>query len=131
MKQTDIAWAAGYFDGEGSVSIPLKSQKWPYLQVAISCKDARPLRRIQNLFAGAVTKDNRSGGCFRWQVQSREAIAFMKLIRPYLSCKDKAVAVGLSFEEVMRPRGTRRLPDGFLARRLELRAEVMRINRED
>lgn len=59
MNETDIAWAAGFFDGEGSVSIyPEKDKRkgnayknWrPCLQVSNTCDVS--LRRLKDVFGG-------------------------------------------------------------------------------
>lgn len=131
MRGTDVAWAAGYFDGEGSVSIPLQRGRWPYMQVSVSGLDRRPIMRLMALFGGAVSKDRRSGGCYRWQINSREAVVFLQTVRPWLRCKDRAADVGIRFGSLMTPPGTRSLPPRLMAKRMRLRELIRKINRSD
>lgn len=101
------------------------------MQVSVSGLDPRPIKRLKALFLGAVCKDRRSGGCFRWQVNGREAVVFLQTIRPWLRCKDRAADVGIRFGSLMTPRGTRHIPPGLLAARMRLRARIRVINRSD
>jgi hypothetical protein len=128
IEAIDLAWAAGYFDGEGSVSIPLQKKRWPYLQVCVSSKDERPVSRMKVLFGGALHKDGRSGGCWKWIIQTKQAGEFLFVIRPFLRCKDIAADVGIELSSLSTPRGTRSVPESNTKRRIELRLKIRKIN---
>ena len=85
--ESELAWAAGFFDGEGSTSI-LKAQrdKYSYIRISISQKYPECLERFQRAIGfGKIYKANKrniySWDCYK---QSDVQIAFSK-IEPYLS----------------------------------------------
>lgn len=60
-SDTDIAWAAGLFDGEGSTSV-LKAQrdKYAYIRMSVSQKDRRVLDKFQSIIGvGRIYKANK------------------------------------------------------------------------
>ena len=53
MEAEDIAWAAGFFEGEGHVNVQLRGNK-SYLAITIAQVDRRPLDKFMELFGGRV-----------------------------------------------------------------------------
>ncbi len=65
--ELELAWAAGFFDGEGSVSVHRDKRpgRRPVLHLDIEQVDPRPLRRFALAvgFTGSITKrESRSNG---------------------------------------------------------------------
>ena len=68
----ELAWAAGFFDGEGSTSV-LKAQrdKYAYLRISVSQKHPECLERFQQAIGGygkiykAKVRDIHSWDCYR------------------------------------------------------------------
>lgn len=94
MTDTELAWAAGFFDGEGTISQTTASgTSRRYLLLRIGHVDPRPLRR----FAAAVGLGNvngpyqqkKGGGRWSdfhaWQVAGTKAEAVYIQLEPYLS----------------------------------------------
>ena len=86
-----LAWAAGFFDGEGCVLVELAKQK--------GCKHG--FRTALH----ATTSDSyeRKRGAalvWRWKASSVEAHAFLKSIEPYVVVKAEQVRVALEFPAV-------------------------------
>jgi hypothetical protein len=93
----DIAYAAGLFDGEGTISVDKKLS----LSIAVS-GNYRPMHEWmqehfggsitsggQNHFAGDVMNDGRvvvtdSKKEWKWRLNGQEALDFLTLIEPYL-----------------------------------------------
>jgi hypothetical protein len=91
-KETEWAWAAGFFDGEGSTSVlyPGKSEGRPEgyacLHVKVSQKDRRPLERFQAaLGMGSITGPYQPGDIHCWQKGGKGANEALELLWPYLS----------------------------------------------
>ena len=94
MKETDIAWAAGFFDGEGSIS--RKSQD--SLVIRIGQKVPEPLEHFIEIFklshiASHTGKYKKAD--YRWYgiaIYGEAARAILRLMLPYLTVKkDKAL----------------------------------------
>jgi hypothetical protein len=93
MTNEQIAYLAGFFDGEGSISLV---RGGPTIAVAAVQVDRRPLDMLAMEFGGKVremTKPTRPthSQAYRWQVYSARARRFLRVVRPYLIVKaDKA-----------------------------------------
>lgn len=84
---TDIAWAAGFFDGEGTTSI-LKAQrdKYSYIRMGVSQKLHECLDRFYSIVQkgkiySSNTRDIRSWNCYKHE----DVIEVLNLLWPYLS----------------------------------------------
>lgn len=109
----DFAWAAGFFDAEGSVSIYVRPER-SYMRVTVAQKDRRPLEQLKAWFGGSLG-DPRPSGVSNWTVQSQQAATFLRSVRPYLRVKHEQADVALEFQaRRMRPADQLRGPDGRL-----------------
>lgn len=91
LLPTELAWAAGFFDGEGSTSLMGRKRKsgerYRYLTVQVSQKDPRPLFR----FMGAVGVGQVYGPYasqrdkYKFQATGPRAHIVIDLLWPYLS----------------------------------------------
>jgi len=90
--EAQLAWAAGFFDGEGSIQL----RRGTLLQLYVGQTDPRPLER----FAAAVGVGKVNGPygpyprkgrantwkpMYAWQVGGRKAEQVFDLLRPFLS----------------------------------------------
>lgn len=100
-KREELAWAAGFFDGEGHVSAPLRRGWFHHrLHIAIAQTDPQPLARFaatvggigQTQEVGRRLRKNGLGFCkrmWRYHVDSFEgAQAVMAMLWPFL-CEPK------------------------------------------
>lgn len=65
MKQTDLAWAAGFIDGEGSFVavkprlVPSKHgmriKRYPYVVLSVDQVDVRVLKKLQKILGGTIS----------------------------------------------------------------------------
>jgi hypothetical protein len=109
LKNEDLAYIAGFFDGEGSITIhenwrPSPRGKSPNhtLQVSIGNTDPRVLAFIHRTFGGSLTirpsTKPRHREVTQWIIRSNGAAAFLTAIYPYLRMKTRQADVGLSFQ---------------------------------
>jgi len=86
MLDTDKAYAAGFFDGEGHIEY-----NGPYnLQVSVAQLDRTPLDWLVTLFGGYVRHsqgNKRYNGIYNWHTNTREAARFLDAVLPYLIVK--------------------------------------------
>ena len=112
MKETDLAWAAGFIDGEGTVYISPERTKHPMgLRLLASQTVEKPLRKLQSLFGGGnvyLRNDTRKETyrpLWTWQLSGTLAKAALKAMLPYLTVKSQQAAIALNFP--VRPQGGR------------------------
>lgn len=80
----DIAWAAGYLEGEGTFN---------WQKVAVYQVNREPQDRMLRLFGGSVYPSSRVSGRqpgFIWQVCGARSRALMRLVRPRMSARRRA-----------------------------------------
>ncbi len=104
MDQIEIAYAAGLFDGEGSVSLVChRSNRSHSPQVAVASNDREVLAWLQKRWGGSiVTKQPRKvthSVSYDWRLTDRRALAFLRLIRPFLVIKRKVRRIDLLLSE--------------------------------
>ena len=104
MSDTDIAYIAGFFDGEGSIFVS-KSKKQYFLTVSISNTNLLVLESIQKIIGGNISKspDNRenSSQLFRLRLYCNEAKKFLERILPYLKTKKEQARLAIEFQSKM------------------------------
>lgn len=100
---TELAYLAGFFDGEGCVSIVRNSKTNNLtLTVSISQLNPLPLFLCQRRFGGSIHRERGTRG-FRnrvsWQTASRLAVAALKAMRPYLMVKADEADVAIAYQQ--------------------------------
>jgi hypothetical protein len=99
--QTDYAWAAGFFDGEGCVSA--RSGRYVGLSITVIQKDIRPIRKFSGIFAceekiRIVHRDKRKNHYYQIVLCADKAASVLSLMLPYLSLKRDVAEVGLNLQ---------------------------------
>ena len=115
MKDTDIAYIAGLFDGEGSISASygVVSKVNVRVTVQIAMCDREPLDLVASVFGGCVkelkrkTKTGKS--VYQWVLNCRKAADFLEVISPYLRIKGERARWAISVARMTRLTG-KKLP---------------------
>jgi hypothetical protein len=106
MIETDLAYAAGLFDGEGCISINrVKPARNPnlkdgfQLRCSISITDEPIMDWFQELFGGYVMfrQRTRAQDYWQWVVTSNNAYNFLETMEPYLRLKKQQAQIGIEF----------------------------------
>jgi hypothetical protein len=84
LNREELAWAAGFFDGEGSTFIAMTSGDL-YLRCAVGQKDPRALERFRQAVLG-IGNINQSDprGLYRWNTSGPLAQAVVALLWTWL-----------------------------------------------
>jgi hypothetical protein len=142
LTDTDKAYAAGLFDGEGCVELfmrPTGRNKAGNLDNSIRCAlsvsgtDQRPLQWLLETFGGYIQEHthaertgNRPSG--RWLVTSAKADVFAEAIHPYLKVKQEQIEIWMQVRTMVYSRGRisgkRQLPDEEVALRRSLVSDL-------
>ncbi|MBA7671600.1 hypothetical protein ES703_79759 [subsurface metagenome] len=102
-NEREVAYIAGFFDGEGCVRIQEKlgrKRGGVSLRTQIVNAFPEPLRLCQRIFGGKVklirTRENWSD-LYGWEIYARKAETFLAVILPYLILKREEATLGISF----------------------------------
>ena len=107
----EILWAAGFFEGEGTVALR---------SVMVAQVDLWPLERLLNTFGGSIGTKPREGKgkrqpCWQWFICGEQGRLFVELIYPHLS-----------------PRRRKQIDDKFITheKRVRMRASIKEAYKE-
>lgn len=148
IQEIDLAYAAGLFDGEGSISIIKQNSQKDRLTpsftlvVALANNDPQAHLFFVNKFGGTVNYSNRWHRTYQWKLFANEASKFLTLILPYLRLKKYRASIGIQFqiEKVrfsdnrypkQKFKGGISIPQEEVARREELRQQLHELNFEN
>jgi hypothetical protein len=111
----EIAWAAGFFDGEGCVRASAASgkKKGYSARCTVANTDPRPISKFHELFGGTVSvRESKMLGqrrSFEWTIQGDELDEFISQILPFSMTKREQLELLLKFRELMPGRGFRKI----------------------
>lgn len=137
-----LAWAAGFIDGDGHITIQRRSTKYKdkvyqghYLRVGACQASMPPLEELRKLFGGSIRPKN-SGrnpdGYNRkpqwiWSLSTEEANAALKELLPFLLHKRQVALLALQFQETM---GNGIVSEEVYAKREQIKNDIAAINNE-
>lgn len=117
MKKTDLAYIAGFFDGEGSIQLiklkPPQPHHSPRLNLGVSVSQANEwiIQLFKLHFGGYISKriDPRPGHrvTWEWQLRCKKALLFLETIYPYLRLKKSEAELGMAFQRSRKHIGRR------------------------
>ena len=114
MKKIDLAYFAGFFDGEGTILID-KYPKHYQLRVQVSQANRWILERYRMAFGGTIYEPYRNSLTSKqrnrfwiWQAKSRVALEFLQDIYPYLTLKQAEAKVAIEFQKTRSARYAQR-----------------------
>ena len=139
MDDLDLAYIAGFFDGEGSITISNR--------VASSCRSLSPNHTVtvsvgntdptvvsilHKEFGGSLSfakaKRENHKDIYQWQISARGACVFLSAIRPFLKMKHKQADIAINFQESKPPYSKTRLTDEVIAWREEQKKKIQDLN---
>jgi hypothetical protein len=118
-------WIAGFFDGEGSVSISRRKRGnfiEHHMSVQIGQNDRECLDGIANIYGGTIHQS----GCWRWRCHGTVLERFLKDILPYSIVKRDQIEVALKMRKLIGKPG-RRMSDSVFRKKEALWHEMQRI----
>lgn len=105
MDRLELAYVAGLFDGEGSISLysePLKQYRLARISVDLANTDFSILEYLKSNFGGSIhyfhKANRRAAGT--WHLSYKKAVEFLMLIQPYLKIKQQQVLVAKEVYEI-------------------------------
>ena len=125
-KSLIYSWAAGFLDGEGTLTLnkfyrkDVRNDVWAAIQcgMAQSPENVKALSILKDLFGGYLAEnkkaytENQRKTCF-WRITSQKANKCAKALLPYLIIKNKQAEIIIEYQESVKDkRWHRGLPRG-------------------
>lgn len=108
-SELDLAWAAGFMEGEGSIRISKPAERnWGSLTVSATNTERAPIEKLQAMQAGCLKRASVASAHHRqgwvWTIAARRAALFLRSIRPYVVGERTRAKIdfALSFQEQKR-----------------------------
>lgn len=132
VTEADLAYTAGIIDGEGYIGIR-NTPKRCYIDVVVVSTDPRLPLWLQEHWLGNLSKQRMmqpgQRPAFRWNVHSRQALAVLKAIRPFMVLKGERADVAMAFQATLWYRGKQPVSAVELATRNEMATRLRLLNR--
>ena len=144
MSRThDLAWCAGFFDGEGFVTIQKRNSmvngkryEGYYLRIGINHVAVEPLLEMQRVLGGTIRKQsehtvvgNRKQR-HSWQMGCQAAKEALIQMMPYFRNKQSVAELGIELQNTMGNHGQRTTPELQLLRAM-LKEQISILNAKD
>jgi hypothetical protein len=140
-KSHRLAWAAGFIDGDGFITIQNRNQRVKdkvyvghYLRVGACQANIKPLEELQKLFGGSIRPKN-SGpnpeGYNRkeqwiWSLSTKEASDALVQMLPYLLHKKEVAEEALAFQDTMGT--TKKVSEEVFKLRTQIKERITHLN---
>jgi hypothetical protein len=95
LSDVDIAWSAGFVDGEGAIMIA-KSYKQISLILSVTQSTTRSLDKLVSMYGGRVVDNS---GVYGWRVYGVRAGHAIRAMQPYLVEKADHALIAIHFIE--------------------------------
>lgn len=115
MKQEDLAYLAGFFDGEGCISFHRKATKngWRYsLEISVAQINPEPIKMFTEVFGFGYRSrwfNSNQRLQFEWRTFGSNASKVLKLLMPYLKVKREEALLAIEFQELPQKSGKKRV----------------------
>ena len=137
LNEVHLAYIAGFFDGEGSITIHENGKPSPRglspnhtLQVSVGNTDPIIVRWLHDVYGGGFSVRPGIPGCrtvYQWTCRAAKALPFLLDIAPYVRMKQKQVALAIEFQRSKR-RGPKLVSPQTVAWRQTQRAKLRALN---
>jgi hypothetical protein len=115
---TEAAYAAGILDGEGSIILTrLRKKRWASPVVSIASTDRELLEWFRSRCGGTIVRKRtyqpQHSESFDWKLTDRQALEFLRLVRPFMVVRRKIARCDLLLSDYLActPRNGRYSPE--------------------
>ena len=109
MKKTDLAYIAGFFDGEGCIYVGKYKCSY-HLRVTASQANEWIINWLKFIFSGSVSKMTCEEGRrqrWQWHALGKNASLFLVAVLPYLKLKRAEAELAIQFQNARQGSGIR------------------------
>ena len=135
----ELSWAAGFFDGEGYISIVKRDYKGYtgfYIRIGINHVNPDPLKEMVRLFGGSLTYQNPekvTGNRHprtQWKLTTKQAESALIQMLPYFKNKSRAAEIALKLQASIGNHGQKRTVETTIYQAL-LQDQLKKLNSLD
>jgi len=106
QKDMIVAYAAGFFDGEGCVNCSANKSGSPFVRIMVANTNIEVLELFKSYWGGDIQKSSRSKDhwkqAYNWRLANSDASTFLREILPFLVIKKDQASAAIQFND-MRP----------------------------
>lgn len=126
-----LFYLAGYFDGEGSITLSRGSNGHYTLVCGVSGVKPNALKLFHERFGGSLYYQKRTNAkwrdIFMWRISGEKAELFLEEIKPYLILKKDEAELGLTFRYDYQSKRITHTPENCFYLPKEEYYEIMKI----
>lgn len=133
-RREQVAWAAGFVDGEGCITVQESSvvsgTGWRSMSLIlrVSQKRREPLAMLEHLFGGRIRVTSKDQ--FEWTISAAKAAAAIKEMHSFMVLKSSQAVVALEFQGLVNLQtGSTRLTEKDRRARLSCAARLKELKR--
>ena len=139
----NLAWCAGFFDGEGFVTIQKRNSKVNgkyyqgyYLRIGVNHVAIEPLLELQKILGGTIRKQNPDKVTgnrkqrHSWQMSCSQAKEALIQMMPYFRNKTKVAELGIELQNTMGNNG-QKVTEELNSVRANLKEQISNLNAKD
>jgi len=142
MNEADLIYIAGFFDGEGSITIHINGRRYSprgvspnhTLQVSVGNTDSLIPSWIYSLYGGSLTHrlpDNkRCKRVTQWTIRCSGALKFLEDIYPYLKMKRPQAEIAMNYQRNKKMCGPKKLMAEEIEWREKQRIDIRTLNKK-
>ena len=127
MSGALLGYLAGFFDGEGWVTIALSGGKYT-LQIGAANIDTRPLLLMQERWGGSVLRQGKTKLCWSWRACSDQAYDALREMLPYLIVKRGQAEIAMEYRLAVKRVVRTKLTEADMSTRERYRRAVKAAN---
>lgn len=137
MKDVELAYVAGFFDGDGSVGVYWAKHRrgrhggYYTLRANIGQRHYLPLFDLLLEQFGGFLSYRKKGSMWQWTVGSAQALRFLEAILPYSRNKRPQVELAVKFQKRMRRHGPPGLTPDEFAWQEAIAGEIKRLKKAE
>ena len=94
ISENELAWAAGFVDGDGTINITRSQGKFFHLLIGAVNTHRPSVERLSTMFGGKVCLC--SGGRHTWILHGRKAKEVIQMLEPFLFTKREHARIALA-----------------------------------
>ncbi len=134
MIEEQLAYTAGFIDGEGSIQIRNKKNRHQHsVRMEVKNTNLDVLMYLKNLFGGSIQcriyQNKNHKQAYSWTLSNLSAVNFLKSILPFLRIKKSQAELAIEFQSTVIGRGRRKIPENIFKIRDDMFLQMKELNR--
>lgn len=141
-RSHQLAWAAGFIDGDGFITIQNRNTKYKdklytgtYLRIGACQANLKPLEMLQSIFGGSIREKNSGPNPHNynrkqqwvWTLSTQQAVEALQQMIPYLVHKREVALIAIEFQNTM-SKDKQGLTEDIVEIRKQYQSDIQHLN---